>query len=175
MREHSGHILICGQTKSGKTTLARMLAAAHLRLARTVIVHDRMWDDWGQGNPRAFVTMRDEVFLRWCWQARSAAIFLDEASELCSNDRRGEQFHWLATRGRHYGFVCHFIAQGALGVSHKIRGNCTEIYAFRLKRSEAMKLYRETGEEWALATADLPRGSFYHSAPFEPTRLGKVF
>lgn len=152
-----------------------MLAERHLRLGHTVIIHDRMWAKWGQGHPRAFVTMRDDVFLRWCSQAKSAAIFVDEASELCANDRRGEQFHWLGTRGRHSGFVCYFIAQAPLAVSHKIRANCTELFAFSLKRAEAVKLYREIGEDWALRTADLKAGSFFHSSPFQPTILKKVF
>ena len=172
---HTGHALICGQPASGKTTLATRLAAQHLRLGHTVIAHDRMWAHWGQGNPIAFVTMRDDIFLRWCSRARSAAIFVDEASELCANDRRGGRFHWLGTRGRHYGFVCHFIAQAPLAVSHKVRANCTELFAFSLKRAEALKLYREIGEEWALRTADLKPGLFYHSSPFQPTTLNRLF
>ncbi len=179
MIDSDGHALITGQTQSGKSTLARKLAAGALRRGFPIIVHDkflnREWGQWGPNRKRVFVTRDDETFLRWVASSESAYVFLDEAPELVGRDKRGERFHWLATQGRHLGHRCHFIAQGPMQVHYAVRSNCIRLYTFRLYRSEAVKLYRDTGEPWNLRASELPRGHFFESAPFEPTVHRRVW
>jgi len=180
-----GHALLVGMTTSGKTICARRIAAAYLAKGISVLVHDKFAADWGQHRyqwhpggeikPLCLVTEDDQEFLWWVANARGCAVFVDEAPELCSNTKRGEPFQKLATQGRHLGHRCHFIAQGPKQIAHQIRANCTDIFAFNLKAPEALKLYQETGEQWALDTRVLPKGYFYFAAPFEPTRLQRLF
>ena len=61
----AGHTLICGQTMSGKTELAKMLARGYLRANKGIIVHDKFWSDWRQDESpeRVFITDNNDKFI----------------------------------------------------------------------------------------------------------------
>ena len=121
------------------------------------------------------VTDDDDEFLFWCRDAFRCAVFVDEAPELCRDDKRGREFHWLATQGRHWGHRCHFISQGQKGIAHQVRANCTDLYAFSLYPAEAAKLFQERGEAWTQKTATLPQGHFYYARPFAEPVLHRLW
>jgi energy-coupling factor transporter ATP-binding protein EcfA2 len=119
------HILILGQTLSGKSTLAKRLAATYKESGRGVIVHDPVGDpewvaDYKTADPEEFFAIYNE--------SRGCAVFFDEAGETCENFKH--EITKTATRGRHRGHRNHYIAQRGTLILRTIRDQCSSLFLF---------------------------------------------
>lgn len=119
------HVLIVGQTLSGKTILAKRLAAQYRAAGIAVLVHDPVGDpEWDAD----YQTANIDEFLEVYWQSRGCAVFFDEAGETCgTHDSASKK---TATRGRHWGHRNHYIAQRSTLIARTIRDQCSELFLF---------------------------------------------
>lgn len=160
------HTLICGQSFSGKTYLAKKLCGG-LRKSRRTIVLDPFLDDW----PCDFKTANSDEFLRVARANTSCALFVDESGTSIGRGADARRLHWLATQSRHWGHRTYFIMQRINQVEPLIRSQCSEFFVFRCSLSDAKVLVEETGDDIFLKAPDLPRYNFIHKKPFEAAKI----
>ncbi|OGC95036.1 MAG: hypothetical protein A2W25_01395 [candidate division Zixibacteria bacterium RBG_16_53_22] len=132
------HTLILGQTESGKTTFARILAEKYRARGIPVLVLDAAHNAW----PADYQTADAGEFMQTTIRSRGAAVFIDEA---------GRAVSWLnkdmadvASMYRHLGHFAHFIAQRPTMVAPTVRHNCSRMVLFSVSRADAADL----GKEW---------------------------
>lgn len=119
------HLLILGQTLSGKSTLAKKLANAYKSQGIAVLVHDPVGDpEWNAD----FRTANAEEFFKVYNDSRQCAVFFDEAGETCEEFRH--EITKTATRGRHRGHRNHYIAQRGTLILRTIRDQCSGLFLF---------------------------------------------
>ena len=119
------HVLILGQTLSGKSTLAKKLAADYKNKGIGVIVHDPVGDpEWNAD----FATANASEFFSIYNESRRCAVFFDEAGETCENYR--PEITKTATRGRHRGHRNHYIAQRGTLILRTVRDQCSSLFLF---------------------------------------------
>lgn len=128
------HVLLCGKTGTGKTTLARRLVD---RYRRPSIVLDRMRDEWA--TPYVYTDSRE--FVTAVAKARECMVFIDESGEEVG--RYNDEMFWLATQARHLGHVSHFLTQRPAQLSPTVRTQCTSAFVFRLDPSACRVLSLE--------------------------------
>ena len=117
------HLLILGQTLSGKSTLAKKLANAYKSQGIAVLVHDPVGDpEWNAD----FRTANAEEFFKVYNDSRQCAVFFDEAGETCEEFRH--EITKTATRGRHRGHRNHYIAQRGTLILRTIRDQCSGLF-----------------------------------------------
>lgn len=119
------HILILGQTLSGKTTLAKRLAAKYKSEGIGVLVLDPVGDPEWQAD---FRTANMDEFFRVYNDSRRCAVFVDEAGEVCEEYKH--EITKTATRGRHRGHRNHYIAQRGTLILRTIRDQCSSLFLF---------------------------------------------
>lgn len=159
------HVMIVGQTMSGKTILSKRLAAGYGKAGITTLVYDPLADpEWNAD----FITTNPDEFFRILWMNQEAAVFIDECGELCKTKEWDRQIVKTATRGRHHGFRMHYIAQRSMLVTRTIRDQCTTLFLF----NSALKDAKLHAEEWNKpelvdAVPDLKVGEYFHV-----TRMG---
>lgn len=130
------HVLIVGKTESGKTTLAKQLAAGYQAKGIPVIVLDPMLDNW----PADIITddkTRFNAIVKHP-DTQGCAIFVDESGEAIG--RYDQEMVWLATRARHYGHNSHFIVQRTTMLNKTICTQCRYLYLFNCTFSDAKML-----------------------------------
>ncbi len=161
----AAHTLICGQSVSGKTYAARLLAAHQAKLGRKILVvnADGVINGWPHNSilfttPKAVldnVTASEE---NW-----GAAIYIDDAGDF-TNYFTSEEGQRLATKSRHRGLTVTFIAQRANQLPPNIRGQCTSVYAFYTSKDDAKLLNAAypSAADVMLAAAYLPKYSCVH-------------
>jgi len=119
------HVLILGQTLSGKSTLAKRLASEYKKAGLGVIVLDPVGDpEWLAD----FKTADPVEFFRVYNESRQCAVFVDESGEICEDYRH--EITKTATRGRHRGHRNHYIAQRGTLILRTIRDQCSTIFLF---------------------------------------------
>ena len=119
------HVMILGQTLSGKSILSKRLAAAYKRGGINVLVHDPVGDpEWHAD----YQTANFEDFFRVYNDSRQCAVFFDEAGETCE-DFKSEMTR-TATRGRHRGHRNHYISQRGTLIQRTMRDQCTRLFLF---------------------------------------------
>lgn len=154
------HTLYTGVTKSGKTTLARMMARQLFSKGHLVIVYDplrtaTMGGDWGTA----------EIYIdAWQFLARvqdpalgKCHLFIDEAHHLLGHEMR-ENF-WLLTEGRHYGYFLHLITQRPNKLHPDVRTSCETCYMFRLAQDDAKSIGNDYGHSY-IHKENLDKGDF---------------
>jgi len=155
------HKLITGTTLSGKSTLAKRLAGLYMEQGRKVLVLDELMDtQW----PCSLLTDSPEEFKAIFWNSRSLAVFIDEAGE--SVGRYDKSMSMTATRGRHWGHICHYITQRASMVARNVRGQCSEVYAFCCEPKDAETLSAEFVQPELLKAPNLAQGEYIHAVRF---------
>lgn len=132
------HTLLLGQTESGKTTLARLLAVKYRAAGIPVLVLDAAHNKWDADYQTADASEFMEVTIK----SRGSAIFIDEAGRAVSWLNR--DMADVASMYRHLGHFAHFIAQRPTMVAPTVRYNCTRMVLFSVSRSDAVDL----GKEW---------------------------
>lgn len=146
------HSLIVGVTRSGKTTLATILAREMLARGKKVVVFDPIGGpDWGKG-AQVFDNAEDFTHAVRSPECTSAHVFVDESGEILGEGYSREHT-WLATRSRHWGHSVYFIGQRAMQIPLTMRTQCTRIYMFTTNINDA-SIYAEDFNCPALRTCN---------------------
>jgi len=164
------HSLILGMTESGKTTLAKKLAANYRANGVSVLVLDPLGDpEWNAD----FQTTDPDDFLRVYWESRSCAVFIDEAGE--SVGRFDQAMQKTATRGRHWGHSNHYLSQRGAMISRTVRDQCSHIFLF----AQSMDDSKVHANEWnapELKTCNsLAKGEYFHTTRFGAVSRASAF
>lgn len=164
------HQYICGDTLTGKSTVAKRQAAAVVRSGRGVIVHDPTApvEGWGGGGwPKgAWVCQGFESFNRVFWRSRACLAIIDEAGEVFGEKHKFDGRLWL-TRGRHHNpltggglHTCLLITQRHVMVDKTARLQCSVLYAFASGVDDAEHL----ASDWRCPALADARSPFYLAA-----------
>jgi hypothetical protein len=160
---------ICGGSKCGKTTLARVGLVPWLwrrhRLRSIVFDPFCRRNQWG---PTAWATDDLEAFRRAVWGTAGCAVFWDESSD--SLDRHAREDRKFFTRIRHEHRALFVLLHDFTVLTPLMRGNLSDAFIFRQTEQRA--------EDWAslftdrdlLAAGDLRQREFLHKSAFRPVR-----
>lgn len=162
------HILIVGQSTSGKSNLAKRFAKDNFDAGHSIIVYDPLKSSgWPVGeNVTKFAD--PEKFLRHLETAQNAFVFIDEAKTLWDYDERRAN-KVLYTR-RHQGLLIFLIAQRAKMVRPNARDQCSRVFAFKQSIDDARELAAEFHED-IINCAKVENGEFFVSDPFSIEKL----
>lgn len=157
-------------TESGKTSLARLLAARLKKRGYGVIVLDPINDP----NWQADAVFTDfDAFMNAAYQSRSCFLFIDEAGMNCSTwDLHA---YWLATQARHWGHSSIFICQRAQQLAKTMRDQCSYLYLFNCSRTDAKLLSDEFNKPELINANTLPRGTCFYVPRFGNVSKLEVF
>lgn len=173
------HNLVTGASLSGKSTLAKKLAALHTASGRRVIVLDELMDpEWVSISGAVLVTDNQEEFLAALWANRNLTFVIDEAGD--SVGRYNKAMSKTATRGRHWGHIGIYITQRPAMLDTNVRGQCGHAYAFVNDEDSAEALAKAFLNKKLLDTVNLRQGEYIHAVRFGPDRrpsytVGSVF
>jgi hypothetical protein len=123
---NANHSLIVGRTRTGKTTLAKVLVANAVSRGKNVCVLDPIHSVWkGVG----FQSANPQEFLDHVKTTKDGSlVVVDEAG--ISIGKYDAEMNWLTTTSRHLGhsaiLICHQYSQ----LSTTIRSQCTVLYVF---------------------------------------------
>lgn len=148
-------------TESGKTTLARNLAAQFKRNSVGVLVLDPLAD------PRwtcDFVTADPSDFLDVFWRSRRCIAFIDEGSE--SVGRYDVAMQATFTRGRHWGHSCFVIAQKATQLAPVVREQASHLFLFCCAKKNGVLLAEDFNEPRLEECSNLKRFEYLHAVKF---------
>lgn len=165
------HVLILGQTLSGKTTLAKRLASKYRENGIGVLVHDPIGDpEWDAD----FRTASAAEFFRVYNESRGCAVFFDEAGETCIDYK--SEITKTATRGRHRGHRNHYIAQRGTLILRTVRDQCSELFLF----NSGMEDCKIHAAEWNAPIikaegAFLETGEYFHKQRMAEIQKGHLF
>lgn len=162
------HTLIVGTTCSGKSFLAKKLAAEFKRDGRTVAVLDPIANKWAAD----FQTHDPAVFLDYCRTHTGLIIFVDESGDVF--EKYDSELNWLATRGRHLGHYCFFIGQRYTQIPKTVRANCSNLYLFASHPDDAAELAKDFNEPDLAMAATLPQGHFFFKRMFQVMLRGCI-
>jgi signal recognition particle GTPase len=166
------HVLITGMTESGKTTLARELAAQYRAQGIAVIVLDPIRDiKWTQCAD--FVTDISEEFVYTVENSKSCAVFVDEAGEAVG--QYSKEMFFLGTRARHLGHRSHFIVQRPNQISPTVRDQCTHLYLFAMYKKTCKLLAEDWNKDQLLEGSDLEKGEYIYAPKFGECRQDRIF
>lgn len=165
------HVLLFGQTLSGKTTLAKTkLVPAYKQNGVGVIVLDPMGDPGWNAD---FQTDSVDEFLRVVWESRQCAIFIDEAGE--SAGRFDAEMIKVATKGRHWGHRAHFLSQRGAQISATIRDQCSTLFLFTTSANDCKIHANEWNNDILRQGNTLQQGEYFHVTRFKPAVRHKLF
>ena len=164
------HGLILGMVESGKTTLAKRIAANLKARGRGVIVLDPLTDpEW-----KADLVFTDLMeFLDIAKRSRSCFLFIDEAGVNCG--QWDTESLWLATQSRHWGHSAFFISQRAQQISKTIREQCRFLYLFACSRSDSKILADEWNRPELEQANTLNQGEYYYAPRFGDIKRFRLF
>lgn len=163
------HSLILGMTESGKTTLAKRLAAQYSDKFNILVLDPLVDPEW----PADFITDNPDEFLKVFWDNQNCMVFIDEAGE--SAGQYDTTMIRTATRGRHWGHSCHYLSQRGALMSKTIRGQCTNIFLFNSSFDDCKELSKDFNAPLLLEGVDLQQGEFIQGARFKPFTKMRVF
>jgi len=164
------HSLILGMTESGKTTLAKKLAAHYKANGIGVLVLDPLSDPEWQAD---YKTSNPDDFLRVFWESRQCAVFIDEAGE--SVGRFDDAMIRTATKGRHWGHACHYISQRGAMLSKTVRGQCRHLFMFCMALDDGKEMAKEYNCPELMQCVNLEQGGYYHIARFGTLTRSNIF
>lgn len=150
--KHCGYY---GATMNGKTTLARMIARqrdAHYRrnkIDRKVVIYDPVATlTAGGGWPESALLFEHfGDFQEWVGENGDADLFIDEAGDHFGMKEHMVVNHWLASRGRHYGYELHLICQRPTMMGPSVRTQLSVNYCFKLATSDLKDLAADVGHD----------------------------
>lgn len=168
------HVMILGQTLSGKSTLAKRLAARYRQNGLGILVFDPVGDpEWPTGE-NCYRSADFEEFFRVYNDSRRCAVFIDEAGEACEEFRH--EITKTATRGRHRGHRNHYIAQRGSLILRTIRDQCSTLFLFNTGLEDC-KIH---GAEWNAPELRekgpfLETGEYFHKQRMGQLERGHLF
>jgi Zonular occludens toxin (Zot) len=150
--KHCGYY---GATMNGKTTLARMLARDRFALyskghiERKVVVYDPVATETaGGGWPEGALIFTDfSDFQKWVGENGDADLFIDEAGDHFGMRETQVINHWLASRGRHYGYELHLICQRPTMMAPSVRTQLAVNYCFKMSTTDLKDLAADVGHD----------------------------
>lgn len=166
------HWLIVGQTRSGKSTLAKSMASQYRKNGIGVVVMDPMarveqnretkpeWGaDWITNDPFEFLD-----FVQDPSQCRQCALFCDESGDkIPKHDTR---FNWLTTSARHHGHVSHLISWRGVNLNPTLRENCMNLVLFNISHEYAHQMAKEFNCPQMDDACHLPKGHYLYANRF---------
>lgn len=159
------HTLVVGITESGKTTLCKKLAAAHVKEGFAVLALSAIYDDWPTG---VLLFDDQEKFLQIFWASKRCMVFIDEGKKMMG--RYNEAMEETTTRGRHWGHSVYVCGQSAIQINPTVRGQCSQLFCF----AQGTKAAETLAEEWRCEelnnAPDLMQGEFYKVLRFGKDR-----
>jgi len=164
------HSLILGMTESGKTSLAKSLAAEYKKQGFGVLVLDPMHDPGWQAD---FQTDNQHEFMDVFFNSRSCMVFVDEAGE--SVGQYDKLMTRTATKGRHWGHCVHYISQRGAMVNRSVRDQCKHLFLFATALEDCKLYAREFNKPVLLEAANFPEGEFFKAGRFAPVQKMKLF
>lgn len=160
------HTLILGITESGKTTLAKKLAANYkARNVPVLVLEPFKSASWGAD----LITDDPRHFLKVVFSNKSCAVFVDEGGRMIG--RYSKVMDDLATIARHYGHNSHFITQRAAQISTTIRDQCVNVFAFKQSADDGKILANRYVDDLFLSVPNLRQGEYIAKIGFD----GKSF
>lgn len=166
------HGLICGQTMSGKTTLARQIARQHAAAGRGVLVLDPLYDqelqqiaDWSTDDP--------DEFLAVVFRNQNCTLIIDEGGQTIG--RYAAHLERLATQSRHLGHIAVFISQRPMQISKTIRAQCGWLACFQVCAADAAGLSDDFNQPLLLQAPALHKGQYYMIRRFADPAAGHIF
>lgn len=166
------HGLICGQTMSGKTTLARKIAKQHRDAGRGILVLDPLYDeeltalaDWSTDDP--------EKFLEVVFKNRNCTLVIDEGGQTIG--RFAAHLERLATQSRHLGHMAVFISQRPMQISKTIRAQCGYLACFQVCGADAQGLADDFNAPALLSAPALLKGQYFMIRRFAAPVGGHIF
>lgn len=164
------HVSIFGMTESGKTTLAKKLAAEYKARGIQVIVLDPLHDP---GWPSDFRTADKNEFMTVVKASRQCAVFIDESGKFVG--RYETEMEWLGTMARHWGHNSHFISQRAQMVNPTVRGQCGFLALFNVSKTDAKILADEWNRDDLQKANSLQQGEYFWCPRFGELEKRSVF
>ncbi len=149
------HTLILGQTTTGKTTLAKIIAEQSDKSGRGPLVLDPLMSDWGKG---AIVSHSSDELLESAKKTTNRVIVVDEA--LLALDKFDTGLNWLATTSRHLGHSAIFIGHRYKDVAPGLRSQVSQFFIFRSERDDAKELDNKFDAPILLTATRQPKWHF---------------
>ena len=159
------HIMIIGNSASGKSNLAKRFALDANNRGETVIVYDPLLS---VGWPGQLKYATAETFLAQIEHHQSAHVFIDEARTLWDHDQK--LANALLYQKRHQGLLIYLIAQRTRMVPPNARNQCSKLFAFRQQKDDAETLAQEYHAEM-MQTSALKIGEFIASDGYRSQRF----
>ena len=180
------HGAIIGLTTSGKTFLARQLAAGFMKAdfasqGNKVMALHKPREPWEDGKECDFCTSDPEEFIAEhkkqaalnCKHGTKTVAFLELSDSAV--DKYDVRFHKYFSEGRHDGVRFFYLTQRGATVHPNIRENCVSLYLFMCGGAAAKLWAEEFADKKILEAAELPAHYFVHKANrFSPAVIRKL-
>lgn len=157
------HVLYCGVTMTGKTTLARHHARILSKAHYDVIVYDPVGTATaGGGWPENATLIGDpETLQKFIDKARGTEkhplfLFVDESADVFSHSQT--ENHWIPRRIRHVHIYLRLIAQRPKMLHPDVRTQCSYAYVLRLAQDDKKMVYSDFGHSGDVETKPLDKG-----------------
>lgn len=157
------HVLYCGVTMTGKTTLARHHAAILDKADYDIAVYDPVGTSTVNGGwPEKAVMLSDpEEFSKFIESAdgepeRPLFLFVDESADIFGH---GETWaHYIPRKCRHKNIYLRMIVQRPKMLHPSVRTQCAFAYMLRLSKDDAKTLAADFGHSAEVADWPLDKG-----------------
>ena len=164
------HVAIYGQTESGKSTLAKMLAAQFMAKGHGVLAYDPVNDpEW----KASFKTNNFDIFLEYYWKSELCMSFIDEASRVCKH--HAADAIQTATMGRHKGHRNYYISQRANLIDVTIRDQCSHLFLFNSGLKDSILHAEEWNQPELKNATSLAKGEYYYCKKMGEFSRHKLF
>lgn len=157
------HILYCGVTMTGKTTLARHHADILDRSDYDLVIYDPVGTptangDWPEG---ARIFREKEALHKWIESARGEPerpifLFVDEGADIFGHGDRDAL--WIPRKCRHQDIYLRIMAQRPKMLHPNVRTQCALAYMFRLSRDDAREIAGDFGHGAEVVNETLDTG-----------------
>jgi ABC-type transporter Mla maintaining outer membrane lipid asymmetry ATPase subunit MlaF len=169
----TGHSLIIGASRTGKSTLAKILGRKAIEIPRKVLVCDQFASpDWRQMGAELYTDPTRYLDAVQAPENRSSFLVCDEAGTAATADKR---LTILTTTARHFGHTSIIIAHKHTQLPTVLRGNCDRLILFATDQ----KTFDGICEEFAsVHDEQIPRvkrwGNFVVIERFGKLRVGQI-
>jgi len=164
------HSLILGMTESGKTSLAKQLAAQYKARGIGVLVLDPMHDPGWNAD---FQTDNQSEFMEVFFNSRRCMVFIDEAGE--SVGQYDKLMTRTATKGRHWGHCVHYISQRGAMINKTVRDQCRHLFLFASSMDDCKIYAREFNKPELIEATTFGPGEFFQAGRFVETKRNRLF
>ncbi len=159
------HVLYCGVTMTGKTTLAREHAQILEKAKYEIVVYDPVGTDTANGNwPEGTKVLSDpEQFHEWIEDNETTYdedhvcfLFVDESADIFGHSQT--HAHWIARKIRHQYIYLRLIVQRPNMLHPSVRTQCSYVYMLRLSNDDARIICGDMGHGADVSKTVLDKG-----------------